>query len=62
MLLQKRRYRFEEMPRRRGAVGVALRLLNPADGYDVLSLQDPAPGIAEVLRIAGKALGMVRGR
>ena len=57
-----RRYRFEHMPSRRHALAVALRLLNPADGYDVLSRDDPLPGVAEVLRIARKALGTVRHR
>jgi hypothetical protein len=53
-------YRFEHVPGRRHALAVALSLLNPADGYDVLSRDDLAPGVAEILRIVGKAVGLVR--
>ena len=49
-----RRYPFLESPSRREALRVALRLLNPADGYDVLSRDDPRPGLAEIAQIIGK--------
>jgi len=49
-----RRYPFLEAPSRREALRVALRLLNPADGYDVLSRDDPRPGLAEIAQIIGK--------
>ena len=49
-----RRYPFLMAPSRREALRVALRLLNPADGYDVLSRDDPGPGLAEIAQIIGK--------
>jgi len=49
-----RRYPFLEAPSRREALRVALQLLNPADGYDVLSRDDPRPGLAEIAQIIGK--------
>jgi predicted ATP-grasp superfamily ATP-dependent carboligase len=55
-----RRYPFLESPSRREAVRVALRLLNPADGYDVQSREDPRPGLAEIARIIGKIPAKVR--
>ena len=39
------------LPPRREALAVALRLAWPGDGYDVLSLDDPAPGLAEIANI-----------
>ena len=41
-------------PPRRAAVGVALGLLRPGVGYDVLSLEDPLPGLAEILTLAAR--------
>ncbi len=55
-----RRYPFLEAPSRREALRVALRLVNPADGYDVLSRDDPRPGLAEIARIVGKISGKLR--
>ena len=55
-----RRYPFLEAPSRREALRVALRLLNPADGYDVLSRDDPRPGLAEIAQIIGKLSGKLR--
>jgi predicted ATP-grasp superfamily ATP-dependent carboligase len=55
-----RRYPFLEAPSRREALRVALRLLNPADGYDVLSRDDPRPGLAEIAQIIGKIPGKLR--
>ena len=45
------------LPRRREAVKTLARLAWPADGYDILSLRDPAPGVAEVLRVVAKLAG-----
>ena len=50
----RRRYPFLEMPRRRDGLAAALRLLRPADGFDILSRHDPRPGLAEVAKIARK--------
>jgi predicted ATP-grasp superfamily ATP-dependent carboligase len=45
-------YAFLGAPPRREAAAVALRLLDPRDGYDILSLRDPLPGIAEIVNLA----------
>jgi len=55
-----RRYPFLEAPSRREALRVALRLLNPADGYDVQSRDDPRPGLAEIAKIIGKIPAKLR--
>jgi predicted ATP-grasp superfamily ATP-dependent carboligase len=49
-----RRYPSLPVPGRRQALATAARLLYPGDGFDVLSREDPRPGLAEVVRIAGK--------
>jgi predicted ATP-grasp superfamily ATP-dependent carboligase len=54
VLRRKRRYPFLPAPRRREAVAAGLRWLSPADGYDILALRDPGPGLAELARIARK--------
>lgn len=46
-----RRHPYLEAPRRRSAVAAAVRLPLPADGYDVLSWDDPRPGLAELRSI-----------
>ncbi len=46
------RYPFLEAPRRREAIAAAAELLNPRRGFDILSLDDPLPGFAELLGIA----------
>lgn len=53
-LRRARRYPGVPTPRRRDAIAAALRLLNPADGYDVLTREDPRPGLLELAGIAGK--------
>lgn len=53
--LQRRRRPPDMAPmRRRDGLLVALRLLDHRDGYDILSVDDPYPGIAELGRIARK--------
>jgi hypothetical protein len=42
------------VPARRQALGAALRLFSPRDGFDVLTRDDPRPGLAELARIAAK--------
>jgi predicted ATP-grasp superfamily ATP-dependent carboligase len=54
VLRRKRRYPFLPAPPRREALRAALGWLSPADGYDILALRDPGPGLAEVARIARK--------
>ena len=53
-LRQTRRFPFLPPPRRRDAVAAGLRLLSPADGFDVLSRHDPRPGLAEIAGVASK--------
>ena len=53
-LRRKRRYPFLPPPQRREAVAAGLRLLSPADGFDVLSRHDPRPGLAELAGVASK--------
>ncbi len=53
-LRRKRRFPFLPPPRRRDAVAAGLRLLSPADGFDVLSRHDPRPGLAEIAGVASK--------
>jgi predicted ATP-grasp superfamily ATP-dependent carboligase len=43
-------------PSRRDGLAVLVRLFRPADGYDILSWRDPAPGLAELLQLAAKVL------
>lgn len=54
VLRGKKRYPFLAMPRRRQALAALLGLLNPAYKFDILSLADPRPGLAEIARIVGK--------
>jgi hypothetical protein len=53
-------YHLIPTPGRRQALGVALRLAYPGDGFDVLALDDPRPGIADLARIARKLRRKVR--
>ena len=54
-----RRYPFLPVPRRSEALVAAARLFLPADGYDILSADDPRPGLAELAKIATKITGKV---
>jgi predicted ATP-grasp superfamily ATP-dependent carboligase len=54
VLRRKRRYPYLPAPRRREALVAGLGWLSPADGYDILALRDPWPGLAELARIAKK--------
>lgn len=38
-------------PPRRAAVGAALRLLSPSDGYDILEWRDLRPGVVDIARV-----------
>jgi predicted ATP-grasp superfamily ATP-dependent carboligase len=48
---------FVAPPPRRQALAAALRLLHPRDGFDVLALEDPRPGLVELANTAVKAAG-----
>jgi predicted ATP-grasp superfamily ATP-dependent carboligase len=60
VLRGKRRYPFLTMPSRREAVAALLGLLNPAYKFDILSLEDPRPGLAEIVKIVGKFGGKLK--
>jgi predicted ATP-grasp superfamily ATP-dependent carboligase/thymidylate kinase len=53
-LRKARRYPGVPAPARREAITVALRLLYPGDGFDVLTREDPRPGLVELARLGGK--------
>jgi predicted ATP-grasp superfamily ATP-dependent carboligase/thymidylate kinase len=62
-LRRARRHPAVPVPRRSEAVGAALRLFYPPDGFDVLTREDPRPGLVELARIGGKLRRKVaRGR
>jgi predicted ATP-grasp superfamily ATP-dependent carboligase len=46
--------RLVHAPGRRAALSAALSLVNPRGGFDVLSRDDPRPGLVELLRIGRK--------
>ncbi|MCC6223300.1 MAG: ATP-grasp domain-containing protein [Thermoleophilia bacterium] len=54
VLRGRRRYPFLPSPARREGAFAALRLPWPPDGYDILSLRDPSPGLSELARIGRK--------
>jgi predicted ATP-grasp superfamily ATP-dependent carboligase len=60
VLRKRRRYAFLAAPRRREALRAALRLPLPGDGYDVLSLEDPMPGIAGMAKVTWRLARKVR--
>ncbi|QEC49141.1 ATP-grasp domain-containing protein [Baekduia soli] len=60
VLRRARRYPFLASPPRSAGVTAALRLVNPRDGFDVLSREDPSPGLAEVAQVAGALFGKAR--
>jgi predicted ATP-grasp superfamily ATP-dependent carboligase len=61
--LRGRRRRLVSTPGRRDALAAALSLVNPRGGFDVLSRDDPRPGLVELARIARKVRRKVaRGR
>jgi predicted ATP-grasp superfamily ATP-dependent carboligase len=53
-VLGRARYPFLRAPRRRQALAAAVRLLDPRLGFDVLSRDDPRPGLVELVNIALK--------
>jgi predicted ATP-grasp superfamily ATP-dependent carboligase len=56
-LLGRRRYPFLAGVRRRDAIGALFGLINPLNRFDILSLGDPGPGMAEIMKIASKFRG-----
>ena len=54
VLAGRRRFSFLPMPRRREALAALAGLFNPACKADILSLDDPRPGLAEIFKIAAK--------
>jgi hypothetical protein len=54
VLSGKQRYPFIPMPGRGQGVLALLGLFNPANRFDILSLRDPKPGLAELPKIITK--------
>jgi predicted ATP-grasp superfamily ATP-dependent carboligase len=54
VLRGRRLYPFLPWPRPREAMAALLGLLNPANKFDMLSVEDPGPGLSELLGILGK--------
>jgi len=54
VLAQKRKYPFMRMPGRMQALRAFAGIFNPVRKHDLLCLDDPLPGIAEIPRIATK--------
>lgn len=54
VLRGKRRYPFLEIPKRSSGAKAFLELFHPAYKFDILSLDDPRPGLAEVPKIIKK--------
>jgi predicted ATP-grasp superfamily ATP-dependent carboligase len=59
VMRRRRRYPFLAAPGRGQAVAAAVRLPLPGDGYDVLAVDDPAPGLADTVRAFGRVLRKV---
>ena len=56
----KQRYPFLPMPGRRQGLAALLGLLNPAYKFDILSVEDPLPGLAEAFKIIRKFGGKLK--
>lgn len=54
VLRGKQRYPFLPMPPRSAAIVALFELFNPGHSFDILSLEDPQPGIAEIIKIVRK--------
>ncbi|MEN9937998.1 MAG: hypothetical protein RLZZ387_4577 [Chloroflexota bacterium] len=54
VLRGRRRHAFLEMPRRSQALAAVLGLLSPTSRFDILSLRDPRPGLAELSKLVTK--------
>ena len=61
VLAGRRRYPFLPMPSRRKALAALCGLANPASHFDVLSLRDLRPGLAEVPKLVRKFWRKARG-
>lgn len=53
-------YRLVDVPTRRAALRAALGLADPRARFDVQTLEDPRPGVADIARIAAKLRRKVR--
>lgn len=56
----KQRYPFLRMPARHQAVRAFFELFHPAYKFDILSWEDPLPGVAEIFKISRKLYGKVK--
>lgn len=60
VLSRRQRYPFLTMPNWSQGVVALLELLNPAYKFDIWSLQDPWPGLAELAKIGHTVVGKLR--
>jgi predicted ATP-grasp superfamily ATP-dependent carboligase len=54
VMVGKQRYPFLPMPSRLRGVSALLGLFNPTHKFDILSWDDPRPGLAEIPKVLGK--------
>ncbi len=57
VMTRRSRARFLPMPRWRESLAALVQLFHPAYKHDILSLQDPLPGLVELVRILRRAPG-----
>lgn len=60
VMAQRRRYGFHTMPSRMRAISALLGIFNPKRKHDMLTLDDPVPGLLELPRLVPKLLGKVK--
>jgi hypothetical protein len=53
------RYPFLPMPSRRHALKAVIQLLHPAYKFDILSLDDPFPGVRDVFKSVGRFVAKI---
>jgi predicted ATP-grasp superfamily ATP-dependent carboligase len=60
VLFGRRRYPFLPMPGRCHALKAVVQLLNPAYKFDILSLEDPYPGVEDVFKSIGRFVDKIK--
>jgi predicted ATP-grasp superfamily ATP-dependent carboligase len=60
VLYGRRRYPFLPMPSRRQALKAVVQLLNPAYKFDILSLEDPYPGVEDVFKSISRFVAQMK--
>jgi len=60
VLQGRKRYSFLSIPKRQQAVKAIAELFHPAYKFDILSWEDPKPGLAEISKISRKLYGKMK--